>query len=72
MTAPRYLFTLILLLTTATPVLLPAQEAARFALPKSEEGLPGEGKLRRYDGYVRTWATRRAAWSKQVTQEQKA
>jgi len=73
MTAPQYLFTLTLLLaTTATPPVLPAQEADRFALPKSEEGLPGEGKLRRYNGYVKTWASRRAAWSKQVKQDQKA
>ncbi|MFP6619371.1 MAG: GDSL-type esterase/lipase family protein, partial [Pirellulaceae bacterium] len=73
MTTSRHLFTLILLLlTTATPVLLPAQEADRFALPTSEEGLPGEGKLRRYAGYVKTWASRRAAWSKQVSRDQQA
>jgi lysophospholipase L1-like esterase len=73
MTALRRLFTLTLLLaTTATPIVLPAQEADRFALPKSEEGLPGEGNLRRYNGYVRTWATRRAVWSKQVSQDQQA
>jgi len=24
-----------------------------FTLPVSEEGLPGEGQLRRYDGYVK-------------------
>ena len=26
-----------------------------FALPASEEGLPGEGNLRRYEGYVKRW-----------------
>ena len=34
-----------------------------FTLPASEEGLPGEGNLRRYDGYVQAWHDRRAAWS---------
>ncbi|MFP6603794.1 MAG: GDSL-type esterase/lipase family protein [Pirellulaceae bacterium] len=64
---------MILLLTMTTgPGLILAQEADRFALPKSEEGLPGEGKLRRYNGYVKTWASRRAAWSKQVSQDQQA
>lgn len=43
-----------------------------FALPKSEEGLPGEGKLRRYDGYVKTWARLRRQWSQQVEQDQNA
>ena len=73
MTTSRLFFTLTLLLaTTATPIVLPAQEADRFALPKNEEGLPGEGQLRRYPGYVKTWATRRAAWSKKIKQDQNA
>lgn len=47
-------------------------EDSRFALPKSEDGLPGEGKLRRYDGYVKTWERLRGQWSKQVEQDQNA
>ena len=43
-----------------------------FALPASEEGLPGEGALRRYEGYVKRWPQFRAAWSKQVEQDQDA
>lgn len=43
-----------------------------LALPESEVGLPGEGKLRRYEGYVKRWATARAAWAKQVQQDQKS
>ena len=38
--------TLALVLVTSS---LTAQES-KFALPASEEGLPGEGMLRRYDG----------------------
>ncbi|MDA1039190.1 MAG: sulfatase-like hydrolase/transferase [Planctomycetota bacterium] len=36
---------------------------ARYELPATEEGLPGEGPLRRYEGYVNGWRTRRARWS---------
>jgi lysophospholipase L1-like esterase len=39
----------------------------RFALPtvEDENGLPGEGPLRRYDGYVTGWKKRREAWPHQ-------
>jgi hypothetical protein len=36
---------------------------ARYELPATEEGLPGEGPLRRYEGYVNGWRTRRARWA---------
>jgi len=41
-----------------------------FALPASEEGLPGEGDLRRYEGYVNRWPVFREAWSKEVKEKQ--
>lgn len=44
----------------------------RFALPATEEGLPGEGLLRRYDGYVKRWPEFRRAWSQRVDQDQKS
>ncbi len=44
----------------------------KFALPASEDGLPGEGKLRRYDGYVKTWSRLRRQWSQRVAQDQNA
>jgi len=44
----------------------------KFALPASEDGLPGEGKLRRYAGYVRTWSRLRREWSQRVEQDQNA
>jgi CubicO group peptidase (beta-lactamase class C family)/lysophospholipase L1-like esterase len=49
-----------------------ARAVDRFVLPASEEGLPGEGALRRYDGYVKKWGEFRSAWSKRVQQDQKA
>lgn len=46
--------------------------ANRFALPESEEGLPGEGELRRYEGYVKRWPVLRRQWSEEVKEKQGA
>ncbi|MFT5328913.1 MAG: lysophospholipase L1-like esterase, partial [Planctomycetaceae bacterium] len=46
--------------------------ADQFELPATEEGLPGEGALRRYEGYVKRWPQLRAAWAKRVEQDQGA
>jgi CubicO group peptidase (beta-lactamase class C family)/lysophospholipase L1-like esterase len=62
------LFITITLTINSLCSLAPGDE--RFALPVSEEGLPGEGALRRYDGYVKNWARFHSAWSKRVQQDQ--
>ena len=49
-----------------------AARAEPFALPTVEEGLPGEGPLRRYDGYVKGWESRREAWSKRTAADRGA
>jgi lysophospholipase L1-like esterase len=49
-----------------------AAGADPFALPTVEEGLPGEGLLRRYDGYVKGWKSRREAWSKRTAEDRGA
>ena len=43
-----------------------------FDLPTSEDGLPGEGPLRRYDAYVKRWKDARTEWSHHIEQDQKA
>lgn len=45
-----------------------------FALPtlQAERTLPGEGALRRYEGYAKGWPKRRGAWSRQVDADQNA
>jgi len=48
------------------PVAIAQPPADSFELPAVEDGLPGEGKLRRYDGYVQAWRERRRAWSQRV------
>jgi lysophospholipase L1-like esterase len=47
-----------------------AQEASqptmdpRFVLPATDEGLPGAGPIRRYEGFQKKWASRRAIFAK--------
>jgi lysophospholipase L1-like esterase len=40
--------------------------ADKWALPTDETNLPGEGALRRYDGYVKKWQQSRSTWATQI------
>ena len=53
---------------------LTAADPASFALPApaAEASLPGEGALRRYDGYVKRWNTIRPQWATEVAKDQGA
>jgi len=53
---------------------LSAADPASFALPApaAEATLPGEGALRRYDGYVKRWNTIRPQWATEVAKDQGA
>ncbi|MFI5170585.1 MAG: G-D-S-L family lipolytic protein, partial [Vicinamibacterales bacterium] len=37
--------------------------ADRFALPATDEGVPGAGPLRRYDWFQHLWRERRSQWA---------
>ncbi|QDU76485.1 GDSL-like Lipase/Acylhydrolase [Bremerella volcania] len=71
-----YHLRLILSLTFAILMLsaprLEAQEAGRFAIPETNEGLAGDGPIRRYDWFRNLWQSRRSNWSKQVKKDQNA
>jgi lysophospholipase L1-like esterase len=56
------------------PLSLIASDPASFALPapSAEATLPGEGALRRYDGYVKRWNTIRPQWATEVAKDQGA
>jgi len=41
-------------------------------LPDTDDGLPGNGPIRRYDWFRKLWAERRIAWSRQVGQDRGA
>jgi len=50
-----------------------AKEAQdRFAIPPSDDGLPGAGPIHRYEWFQNLWRERRSAWAKEVQQDQKA
>ena len=53
---------------------LSAADPASFDLPApaAEATLPGEGALRRYDGYVKRWNTIRPQWATEVAKDQGA
>jgi lysophospholipase L1-like esterase len=52
----------------------PTQQTSKdpFALPASDDGLPGTGPIRRYDWFQQVWRERRSAWAAQRTQDHKA
>ena len=65
----RLLFSLFLLTLSVS-----AADPAHYALPapEAEASLPGEGALRRYDGYVKRWNTIRPQWADDVAKDQGA
>jgi len=61
----------VLLWCAACPQTSPAlQPAAHFEIPASDDGLPGQGPIRRYDWFKKLWVERRSAWAQRVEQEQ--
>jgi lysophospholipase L1-like esterase len=42
------------------------QGNARFQIPATDEGLPGQGPIRRYDWFKNLWVSKRAAWAQRV------
>jgi lysophospholipase L1-like esterase len=46
--------------------------ADRFAIPATDDGLPGAGPIRRYDWFQRLWKERRSAWAAQVAADRGA
>jgi len=49
---------------------LSANGSAHFAIPESNDGLPGEGPIRRYEWFQGLWEKKRSAWSKEVQDKQ--
>jgi lysophospholipase L1-like esterase len=46
------------------------QPASHFEIPASDDGLPGQGPIRRYDWFRKLWVERRSAWAQHVQQDQ--
>ena len=47
----------------AGPLPCRADDPAAFAIPDSDDGLPGVGPIRRYDWFKNLWNERRSAWA---------
>lgn len=48
------------------------QSTDRFAIPATDDGLPGVGPIRRYDWFQKLWHDRRAAWASAREKDQGA
>src|SRR5580765_7755657 len=46
------------------------QPSSHFEIPVSDDGLPGQGPIRRHDWFKKLWVERRSAWAQRVEQEQ--
>src|SRR2546421_7051432 len=46
--------------------------APRFAIPDTDAGLPGQGPIRRYDWFRKTWDERRSKFADDAKQDQNA
>ena len=50
----------------------PPQVADRFAIPATDDGLPGAGPLRRYEWFQDLWRERRSDWAQRTEQDKHA
>jgi lysophospholipase L1-like esterase len=50
----------------------PTLADSHFAIPESDEGLPGDGPIRRYEWFKKLWEHKRSGWAKKVEQDQGA
>jgi len=57
--------------TAATTATAPVT-ASRFAIPATDDGLPGAGPIRRMEWFQKLWTERRSGWAKRVQQDQGA
>src|SRR5215207_1859597 len=49
-----------------------APPAAQFQIPATDDGLPGQGPIRRYDWFRKLWSDRRSGWAARLERDQHA
>ena len=49
-----------------------AESKTGLSIPETDDGLPGEGPIRRSDWFRKLWQSKRTGWAKQVQQDQNA
>jgi lysophospholipase L1-like esterase len=62
---------LLALNAVAQPAATPTA-SSHFAIPETNDGLPGAGPIRRMDWFQKVWLERRSAWAQRVAQDQNA
>ncbi len=50
----------------------PALADSKFAIPENDEGLPGDGPIRRYEWFKSLWERKRTGWADKIEQDQRA
>ena len=68
----KTVFLCILALSLGSVNTLAAENGSRFAIPATDEGLPGAGPIRRYEWFQNLWQSRRSNWAETVEQDQDA
>jgi lysophospholipase L1-like esterase len=61
-----------LVLSGGTPRAQDKPSAARFQIPVTDDGLPGQGPIRRQDWFQKLWTDRRTAWAARVERDRNA
>src|SRR6266704_1645457 len=67
-----FLIALVLAFSPASPRAQDKPASARLQLPDTDEGLPGQGPIRRYDWFRKLWIERRNRWAGRVEQDRHA
>lgn len=49
-----------------------AQAGSKYAIPETDEGLPGKGPIRRYPWFRKLWEEKRSAWASRIDSDQHA
>ena len=49
-----------------------SNNASQFAIPATDDGLPGAGPIRRYEWFQNLWQSRRSSWAESISQDQGA
>ena len=60
------------LVSAQPPVRSSVSQDRRFEIPDTDDGLPGQGPIRRYDWFRDLWRQRRSAWAQRTEQDQHA
>src|SRR6266436_5567829 len=67
-----FLIVLVLAFSPASPRAQDKPASARLQLPDTDEGLPGQGPIRRYDWFRKLWSERRNMWASRIEQDRHA